>query len=106
MKNFMNLFKFLREKNNFSNKRKQIQFDDKYEFLNKLSNDDLIKLLTITHVRLFHLNSNNEIFNEIMNESTNASFKQEHQEEIHKVIRIKAEILKYMKNHNIEDINS
>ena len=48
-----------------------------------------------------HLNTNNEIFNEIMNDkSKNASFKQEHQEQIRKVIRIRAKILKYMKNHN------
>ena len=101
MKNFLKLFKLLRQKNNFSNERKQIQFDDKYEFLNELSDDDLIKLLTITHTTLSHLNTNNEIFNEIMNDqSKNASFKQEHQEQIRKVIRIRAEILEYMKSHN------
>ena len=101
MKNFLKLFKLLRQKNNFSNERKQIRFDDEYEFLNELSDDDLIKLLTITHTTLSHLNTNNEIFNEIMNDqSKNASFKQEHQEQIRKVIRIRAEILEYMKSHN------
>ena len=101
MKNFLKLFKLLRQKNNFSNERKQIRFDDEYEFLNELSDDDLIKLLTITHTTFSHLNTNNEIFNEIMNDqSKNASFKQEHQEQIRKVIRIRAEILEYMKSHN------
>ena len=101
MKNFMNLFKLLRKKNKFSNERKQIRFDDKYEFLNELSDDDLITLLTITHTTFSHLNTNNEIFNEIMSDnSKNSSFKREHQEQIRKVIRIRAEILEYMKNHN------
>jgi hypothetical protein len=101
MKNFMNLFKLLRQKNKFSNERKQIRFDDKYEFLNELSDDDLITLLTITHTTFSHLNKNNEIFNEIMNDkSKNSSFKREHQDQIRKVIRIRAEILEYMKNHN------
>jgi aspartate/tyrosine/aromatic aminotransferase len=101
MKNFLNLFKLLRQKNKFSNERKQIQFDDKYEFLNELSDNDLITLLTITHTTLSHSNTNNEIFNDIMNDqSKNASFKQEHQEQIRKVIRIRAEILEYTKSHN------
>ena len=101
MKNFLNLFKLLHQKNKFSNERKQIRFDDKYEFLNDLSDDDLITLLTITHTNWSHLNTNNQIFNEIMNdESKNASFKQDHQEQIRKVIRIRAEILEYMKSHN------
>jgi len=101
MKNFMNLFKLLRQKNKFSNERKQIRFDDKYEFLNELSDDDLITLLTITHTTFSHLNTNNEIFNEIMNDkSKNSFFKQKHQEQIRKVIRIRAEILEYMNNHN------
>ena len=101
LENFLNLFKLLNKKNNFSNERKNIIFDEEYEFLNELSDDDLIKLLTITHTSMAHLNTNNEIFNEIMNDkSKNASFKQEHQEQIRKVIRIRAKILKYMKNHN------